>query len=228
MMYSRAQMRVWWANWECNPARMIKVAFPAVGNSVWKLPVANSTVPAWTIFAAIMAKWGVLLWDGDSGAYNCRPPSLHSNGLALDINPHDNPHKQRGHKFPQGFIDEVLELRCGNGKALFRWGIIFDPADPMHFEINATNKDLATGIQGGSVSWTSTDGYIYNTDDWAPHENGIKWVINEGLMMGARKTVAGKKVGDFMAQDALERGEAATIIRRLAIDAGIADDIEID
>jgi len=223
MSYSRAQMRVYWKGWECNPARMVLAAFPGA-TKVWRLLVANSTLPAWTMFAVPMVEHGVLMRETAGGTYNCRPPSLHANGLAIDINPSENPQGGHKHNFPQAFLDDVAAIKTNNGKQVFRWGDVFEIPDPMHFEINVTNKDLATGLQGASMSWKSKDGYTYDDSDWGDHATGIKWVINTGLMVGARVVATMK--GDFFATRPISRREFATVALRLATDASIKDEID--
>lgn len=74
------------------------------------------------------------------------------------------------------------------------------------------------------MSWKSEDGYTYDTTDWAPHENGIKWVINTGLMVGVRDQ--NTKKADFNATDPITRREFATVALRLATDASIKDEID--
>lgn len=75
------------------------------------------------------------------------------------------------------------------------------------------------------ASWKSADGYTYlDVEEWPPHEQGIEWTINTGLMVGDRR--GGKSAAYFNAADPISRGEAATVFRRLATDADLLGEIE--
>jgi hypothetical protein len=75
------------------------------------------------------------------------------------------------------------------------------------------------------ATWKSADGYTYlDVEEWDPHQNGIEWTINTGLMVGDRS--GGKSSAYFNARDPISRGEAATVFKRLADDAGITAEIE--
>lgn len=216
-----------WAGWKAQPSKMDSVHIPGPNGKVWTLLFADRTVPAWNIFAAIMADHQYYFRELAGGSYNASPArlasgSLHAYGLALDLNPSKNPFHTTTTDMPQAFVDDVEAVRCNNGVDVFRWGMLFQ--DPMHWEINCRPSDLATGINGGIMSWKSKDGYTYETTDWAPHEDGIKWVINTGLMVGARDTA--KKTGDFMPTKPISRREFATVALRLANDASIKDEID--
>jgi D-alanyl-D-alanine carboxypeptidase len=224
---SRAEIRVIWKAWECQPSKMDYVKFPGENGKVWSLLVADRTVPAWNIFAAIMADHEYYFREAAGGTYNCNAArkasgSIHMNGLAIDLNPSENPFHTTTTDMPPAFVEDVEAVQCNNGIDVFRWGMLFQ--DPMHWEINCRPSDLATGINGGIMSWKSKDGYTYETDGWAPHEKGIQWIINAGLMVGARdvKTMT----GDFMPDRPVNRDEFATIALRLATDADIKDEID--
>ncbi len=143
------------------------------------------------------------------GSYNKRPIkgtdvwSTHSYGIALDIdyggdNPDSpdhpgidkNPHTYRavtmndsrwGVKW-QITRDQVLAveaIRTNNGKTVWKW-LGWSIGDTMHFQVNCSEADLATGIdpqsvvQGGEVSAL---GVALGHEFW-------ETLVNEGLISG--------------------------------------------
>lgn len=116
----------------------------------------------------------------DCGAYSCRAItggtgySLHSYGpgdsftfwtglrmatsLAVDINWQDNPYGPRlVTDMPRAMVDDVLRIRTRNGQQVWRWGGDYRTnKDAMHFEIVCGPRDLATGIDHGTVTGRPT------------------------------------------------------------------------
>lgn len=84
--------------------------------------------------------------------------------------------------------------------------------------------DFPRLLEAMMSTWKSRDGYTYVTDDWAPHDKGIKFVIDAGLMVGARDEAT--KTGEFNAPDPLKRGEFATVLKRFTDDAGLSTEID--
>lgn len=156
-MATSDQLRAWWAPWfDAEATKGVDVAFPGDGR-VWVCPVADAAGQAFTILATLMSDHGVLFLDPDGGTWNVRPIagtdkwSLHSYGIALDLNPDTNPYGQCSTTLVRAFIDAVLALRTGNDRPVFSWGGNWRPcekADPMHFQIDCEPGDLATGIVG--------------------------------------------------------------------------------
>jgi hypothetical protein len=232
-MASSSQVRSWWAKYECSPDRYVKVGFPGDG-VVWNLSVASESAPIWKAVAQIMASEPYYFRESSGGIYNCRDTaggstSLHAFALALDLNPSKNPYDcPLRHNYPSSFIKRMEGIRA-NGKQAIQWGGRWpcsNPPDAMHWQINVAPSDVRTITwdTGGTVStWKSKDGYTYPTDDWPPHDDGIKFVINGGIMLGGRDEK--KKTGEFRAQDPIERGEFATVMYRFSKDVGLADEV---
>ena len=138
-----------------------------------KLSVHVDTLEAFAALSAILAKHGYKADPkdpGGPGAYNCRritggtKPSLHSYGIAADINPSRNPYgRELVTDMPRAMVEEIEALRTNNGKPVFRWGGDWDgdgqqddnPYDAMHFEIACTTADLKTGIDADGIPGTS-------------------------------------------------------------------------
>lgn len=153
-MASTAQLRQWWANYQCVTSRYARVAFPGEGRT-WSLWVAKPAVEAFQVFAGLMGAHGYLFREAAGGTYNCRQIagsplySLHAYAIAIDLNPKANPFRTCTTDMPQQFIDDVLALETENGKRVFTWGGDWRPcdtADPMHFQIDCSPGDLAKGI----------------------------------------------------------------------------------
>ena len=130
------------------------VTFPGDGRD-WDLPVADKSAPIWQAVAQIMASEPYLFREQAGGTYNCRPPSLHAYGLALDLNPSVNPFRcPMTTDMPASFVARMEGIRA-NGKQALQWGGRWpceNPPDPMHFQINLYPSDCVniTWDQGGT------------------------------------------------------------------------------
>lgn len=128
---------------------MVRVGFPTSATANIRLLVAAEAAPAWELFADLMREHAYYFREMAGGTYNCRniggtdKKSLHSYGIALDLNPSANPFRTQTHDFPQGFIDDVLET------GLFRWGIQFD--DPMHWEIDVPPEEITMPLSDEDI-----------------------------------------------------------------------------
>lgn len=138
-----------------------------------KLKVHTDTLEAFAALSAILAKHRYMADPkdpGGPGAYNCRNitggsgPSLHSYGIAADINPRRNPYGRKlVTDMPLSMVEEIVALRTNNGKPVFRWGGDWDgdnqqddrTYDAMHFEIVCIPADLKTGIDVDGIPGTS-------------------------------------------------------------------------
>ena len=97
----------------------------------------------------------------DTGAYNCRQitggkgHSLHSFGIAIDVNWNTNPFRTDGKlvtDMPAAMIDDVRDIQTTAGKRVWGWGGDYKSVkDAMHFEIVCTPADLAKGIDWSTV-----------------------------------------------------------------------------
>ena len=155
-MSSTSTLRSWWAGYLCNTAAYDRVPFPGPAGP-WNLYTARAAVPAFDVFAELMKRHGYLFRESAGGTYVCRKIagsdnySLHAYAIALDLNPSKNPYGTYKTDMPPDFVDDVLGLRTSNGARVFTWGGNWSPAssaDPMHYQIDASPSDLATGIVG--------------------------------------------------------------------------------
>src|SRR5262245_10251609 len=92
MPKSTTQLRQLWGQFECAEASMVLIPFGPD-----KIRVAPPTAEAWEALAAVMLHHGYHIRTRDTDSYNCRAitggtgRSLHSFGIALDVNWTTNP-----------------------------------------------------------------------------------------------------------------------------------------
>lgn len=151
-MASSQQVRDWYSVYRCEPSRMVRVNFPGAGK-VWPLQVASATVPAWEAFAAVMASTGYYFREIAGGTYNCRKIagsskwSLHAYGVALDLNPNQNPYgSPLRHDYPAAFLNGIAGIKTTGGLTVFTWGGTWNTPDAMHWQINVPPAAIAKGI----------------------------------------------------------------------------------
>jgi peptidoglycan hydrolase-like protein with peptidoglycan-binding domain len=126
-----------------------------------RIRVAIETVDAFRALDMVLQKHAYAPRTADTGGYNCRPVtggkgfSLHACGIACDINWNSNPYRADNKlvtDMPRPMVDDVLGIATVNGANIFRWGGAFSTfKDAMHFEVIATPKELATGIDWATV-----------------------------------------------------------------------------
>ena len=119
-----------------------------------------------------------------TGGYNYRTIagsdrfSVHSYGLAVDINWKENPVTRNGickTTFSPGTIEKILEIKTKKGIQVFRWGGNYKSyKDPMHFEIMVTPEELDTNLERDS----------YKVEDVLPIPANTK--VNLPLKIGDR------------------------------------------
>jgi hypothetical protein len=204
---STSTVRGWWDDYCCADEKMIRAPFPGPSGAV-NLLIAPPAEEAWAAFADIMAEFDYLFRENAGGTYNCRliagtdSYSLHSYGIALDLNPSKNPSGGTKNDYPPGFSDAVEGLTAG-GKQVFRWGIVFDTPDPMHWEVNLSPEQLAKGIDNmkrgpnGEPNWDQVS-------DWA--QNSWTKAYKAGLL-----------TDDSMPQDVLEVEQLMVYLARAEV-----------
>lgn len=153
MGLSTSQLRDVWDP-PCNSGSFITIGLHGDG----RVTVDPRTQEAVTRLNDILVSWDYRTRSSDTGAYNCRQItggsgySLHAYGIALDINWQSNPYGPNLiTDMPRGMCDEITALRTNNGCRVWEWGGNWSGnKDAMHYEIDCSPADLATGIQGGS------------------------------------------------------------------------------
>lgn len=138
-MATSTTLRGWWAAWKCTQARLTHA-------QVFGRPVGGVADVAVEAFAALEQALTVTGYEPDSvWAYNCRPiagtsvPSLHSYGIAVDIDPRLNEYSEGSPwwgEFTKEQIDAVTAIRNVQGEQLWTWGGYWGTPDRMHFQLN--------------------------------------------------------------------------------------------
>ncbi|MFO1083103.1 MAG: M15 family metallopeptidase [Reyranellaceae bacterium] len=184
MPRSTEEQRQLWHDFECAEAKMVVVPFGPD-----RIRVAPVTADAWQALAAVMAHHGYAIRTTDTDSYNCRTikdgtgKSLHSYGIALDVNWQTNPWRDHPGTRPVNFsskstqleraedvrvgiadtdmtkamIDSVLRIQTKAGLRVFEWGGSWQTVkDCMHFEIDVSPADMSVGIDTATVEgWDS-------------------------------------------------------------------------
>lgn len=184
MSKSTSQLRTLWKEFECGEALMVTIPFGPD-----RIRVAPPTAAAWGALAAVMSHHDYVIRPLDTDSYNCRDitggsgKSLHSYGIALDINWTTNPFVDHGNnrkvRFSDGptqderandvrmgladtdmtpaMIADVEAIKTLAGVPIFEWGGSWSKRkDCMHFELDLSPDELAAGVDFGTVAgWHS-------------------------------------------------------------------------
>jgi hypothetical protein len=181
MAQSTAALRNLWKHCECNAGGMTTISFGPD-----KIKVAPETVDAWRALEAVIIGHGYQIRTQDTDSYNCRAitggagRSLHSYGIALDVNWTTNPYidhqGNRAVKFSSKptqaaraldvkraladtdmtatMIIDVNAIKTKAGIQVFEWGGSWNSVkDCMHFELDVSPAELAAGIDWDTVSF---------------------------------------------------------------------------
>jgi hypothetical protein len=179
MAKSTTQLRQLWREFECDEASMVLVPFGPD-----KIRVAPPTAEAWEALAAVMLHHDYHIRTPDTDSYNCRTitggsgRSLHSFGIALDVNWTTNPfldhagnrkvrfsdkpiQDERAKDVRRGAADtdmtpamtaDVEAIKTKGGVQVFEWGGSWSTRkDCMHFELDVSPAELAEGIDLATV-----------------------------------------------------------------------------
>jgi uncharacterized protein YgiM (DUF1202 family) len=138
---STADMRREWSDWLCSngPGKFANVQF--FGKGIGGVPA-----PAVDAFKALEAALRATGYQPRSSWSNkCRKIagtsrySLHSFGIAIDIDPRENPQSAGSPysgKIQQAHVDAVLQIRNMAGRRIWQWGGTWSRPDRMHFQLD--------------------------------------------------------------------------------------------
>jgi hypothetical protein len=186
MPKTTAQLRQLWRNFECKELEMVLIPFGPD-----KIRVAPPTSEAWDALTAVMLHHGYVIRTLDTDSYNCRRitggsgRSLHSFGIALDVNWTTNPfldhpgnrkvrfsnkatQDERALDVRHGLADtdmtpamiaDIEAIKTKGGVKVFEWGGSWSSRkDCMHFELDLSPAEIAVGIDHDSVNgWAEVD-----------------------------------------------------------------------
>lgn len=180
MARSTAELRDLWKEYECKAERMVVIPFGPD-----RIRVAPPTTDAWEALADVLAGHGYLIDITTTDSYNCRATkagtgrSLHSFGIALDVNWEKNPYRdhagERAVRFSDkdsqverqedvrlgvadtdmepAMIADVAKILTRSGTRVFEWGGNWKTVkDCMHFEIDVSPDELADGLDLSGIA----------------------------------------------------------------------------
>ncbi|MBY3123239.1 M15 family metallopeptidase [Rhizobium laguerreae] len=186
MTKTTEELRQLWSAFRCNEHEMVLMRFGPD-----KIRVAGSTTGAWDALAAVLTAHGYEIRTQDTDSFNCREitngsgPSLHSFGIALDINWKTNPYidhtgkrkvrfsnkptqEARARDVSMGLADtdmtpemiaDVEAIKTNDGVKVFAWGGGFETVkDCMHFELDLSPAELDVAIDPSTVKgWAALE-----------------------------------------------------------------------
>jgi hypothetical protein len=182
MPLSVPELRRAWRAFECAPSRLVKIPFGPD-----EIRVAPPSVEAWQALWKVMEAHGYNLRPSDTDSYSCREStsgggrSLHSFGIALDINWDSNPwidhpgvrpvrfsskatQALRAREVPAtadtdmapDMLVDVRAIKTKAGERVFVWGGDWGTVkDCMHFELDLAPQSLAAGVDWSTVKGSS-------------------------------------------------------------------------
>jgi hypothetical protein len=124
-----------------------------------KVTIRAAIVEATKGLNSCLIAWNYKTRYADTGAFVCRQKvggggwSNHAYATAIDINWQLNPYGGSRHHIPSDLAAAICRIRTNNGKQVWNWGGYWGGTrDWMHFEIVCTPRDIATGINWGTVA----------------------------------------------------------------------------
>ena len=186
MPKTTAQLRRSWNEFECGEAAMVVIPFGPD-----RIRVAPPTAEAFEGLAAVLHHHGYEIRTQDTDSYNCRHitggtgKSLHSYGIAVDVNWQTNPYLDHAGSRPvrfsakdtqaqrardvrlgiadtdmtQAMIDDVLKIKTRAGAVIFEWGGSWGShKDCMHFEMDVSPEELSIGVDPATI--VGLDAYL--------------------------------------------------------------------
>lgn len=129
MAHTAAQIRKAWKEFTCAKDKMTEVAFGPD-----RILVAPATADAWRALAVVILHHNYEIRTSDTDSYNCRKQkgssrqSLHSFGIALDVNWHTNPYRKTPNKQKVRFSKAKTQAERGEDVRLARADTDMTPA----------------------------------------------------------------------------------------------------
>lgn len=147
-------IRNWWGP-DCYHGPMTTITL----NGGAKVPVHPKVVAAANALNTALVKANYKARPGYTSSYNCRAitggtkKSLHSYGIAIDINSDKNPYgKTLITDMPASMVAAIKKIRTKNGRQVWRWGGDYTTNhDAMHFEIICSQADIDTGLDPATL-----------------------------------------------------------------------------
>jgi len=181
-----ATLRRLWKEWMCRRGDGTFVDVEFFDRRIGGVPA-----PAVDAYRALELALGSAGYKpGSRWAYNCRliegtdQPSLHSAGIAVDIDPKENPYSDGdpfAGKIGPDHVAAALEIRNTDGARVWSWGGHWNTPDRMHFQLD-------TGPAAVDVDWdTVPGGRPEGAESGAMDVKEEEMVLSKGTKNGAVK-----------------------------------------
>jgi hypothetical protein len=178
METSTSTLRKLWAEWMCRRGDGTFVDVEFFGARIGGVPT-----PAVDAYRALEAALGSAGYRPSSRwAYNCRliegtdQPSLHSAGIAVDIDPEQNPYSH-GDPFSgrigPDHVAAALSIRNRAGARVWSWGGHWNKPDRMHFQLDR-------GPAAVDVDWRTVPGGAQDTASLPMEVKEEEMVLSKG------------------------------------------------
>jgi len=168
-----ATLRKLWQGWLCRRGDGSFVDVDFFGRKIGGVPT-----PAVEAYRALELALRSAGYKPESRwAYNCRliagtdQPSLHSAGIAVDIDPDQNPYSEGdpfAGKIGPDHVAAALAIRNADGARVWSWGGHWNKPDRMHFQLDrgptAVDVDWRT-VPGGGSEGTELDAIDVKEDE---------------------------------------------------------------
>lgn len=153
---STATLRNLWSEWLCN-----KGSGRFANPSFFGRKIGGVAAPAADAVAALEAALRATGYEPTSRwAFNCRKIggsdkfSLHAYGIAIDIDPGENPFSEGDRysgRLKRSHVEAVLAIKNRRGQSVWSWGGSWRRPDRMHFQIDR-------GPDNVDVDWSTVRG----------------------------------------------------------------------
>lgn len=180
-----ATLRSLWKEWMCRRGEGTFVDVEFFGRRIGGVPT-----PAVDAYRALELALRSAGYKPESRwAYNCRliagtdKPSLHSAGIAVDIDPDDNPFSAGdpfAGKLGRDQVAAALAIRNAAGARVWSWGGHWDKPDRMHFQLDR-------GPTAVDVDWRTVPGGENGEDGEQTNLEEDEMVLSKGAKSPAVK-----------------------------------------
>lgn len=218
-----SSLRVLWAKWMCRAGgSYTDVDF--FGRKIGGVP--TPAVDAYRAMEEALTSMGYL--PKSRWAYNCRKIadsssySLHSAGIAIDIDPNENPYSagdRHSGTIKANHVAAVLAVRNSAGRSVWSWGGNWSTPDRMHFQLDQ-------GPDAVDVNWSTVPGHGATASGGGTtpaREADSSYVVKSGDTLRTIAETHGSTIGAFIAANPNMDPDRISPGQKLAVPGGTSD-----